>query len=64
MTGVKTSIWLKPESHERWKATGLSLADVVDRGLDAGEPDPLEDKIERVTRRVVREELERMAGMR
>jgi hypothetical protein len=48
MTGVKTSIWLKPESHERWKATGLSLADIVDRGLDAGEPDPLEEKIERL----------------
>jgi len=53
MTGMKTSIHLQPEAHKRWKATGLSLTEIVDRGLDAAEPESPDDRI----RRILREEL-------
>jgi hypothetical protein len=53
MTGIKTSIHLQPGARERWKATGLSLTEIVDRGLDAAEPEPVDDKI----RRIIREEV-------
>lgn len=50
MPAGKTSIWLKPETHERWKASGASLADLVERGLDA-------DDHETMLRRVLAEML-------
>lgn len=47
----KTSLWLKPETYERWKASGRSLAELVERGLDA-------DDYEVILRRVLAEMLE------
>ena len=44
----KTSLWLKPETYERWKASGRSLAELVERGLDA-------DDYEAILRRVLGE---------
>jgi hypothetical protein len=58
MSGTKTSVWLPGDIAARWKASGLPLAEIVRRGLDAGEPEPLDDKI----RRILREELGRAAG--
>jgi hypothetical protein len=55
---VKTSVWLSDDIAERWKQTGLPLAELVKRGLDAGEPEALDGKI----RRIIREELQRAAG--
>ena len=52
---MKTSVWLSDELAQRWKDTGLPLAELVKRGLDAGEPEALDDKI----RRIIREELKR-----
>lgn len=40
MPGTKTSIYLSEAQTERWKASGASLASLVDRGLDADEPEP------------------------
>jgi hypothetical protein len=57
---MKTSIWLPDEVAEQWRASGVSLAELVKRGLAAGEPEPLDGKI----RRILREELERVAGVR
>lgn len=62
-------MWIPDDLHAAWKATGLSLADLLRRGLE----DPAEasrrvvreelglllDDFAAVTRRVVREELER-----
>ena len=45
---MKTSVWLSDDIAERWKKTGLPLAEFVKRGLDAGEPEPLDDKISRL----------------
>jgi hypothetical protein len=57
---MKTSVWLSDEIAERWKQTGLPLAELVKRGLDAGEPEPWDDKL----RRIMREELERISSVR
>lgn len=51
MTPGKTSIWLNPQTCERWKASGHSLAELVERGLDA-------DDHEAMLRRVLAEMLE------
>jgi hypothetical protein len=37
---LKTSVYLNDDIVERWKATGVSLAELVRRGLDAGGPLP------------------------
>jgi hypothetical protein len=75
MPGTKTSVWLGEEQYAQWKASGDSLTEIVKRGLAVGSPDEaLNDKLapllERVAelpdegavRRIVREELERVAG--
>jgi post-segregation antitoxin (ccd killing protein) len=48
--GSKTSVYLPDDLTERWKASGLSLTEIVRRGLDA-EPQ------EAMLRRVLRQEL-------
>jgi hypothetical protein len=75
MPGIKTSVWLGEEQHTQWKASGLSLTEIVKRGLAAGDPESLDEKLapllERMdakpdpseVRRIVREELERVAGV-
>ena len=55
---MKTSVWLDDDTAAEWKASGLPLAELVKRGLKAGRPEPLDDKI----RRILRDELERVAG--
>jgi hypothetical protein len=50
---MKTSVWLPDDLSDQWKASGVALAELVRRGLAAGEPEPLDDKI----RRIVREEV-------
>jgi hypothetical protein len=50
---MKTSVWLPDDLADQWKASGVALAELVRRGLAAGEPEPLDDKI----RRIVREEV-------
>ena len=53
MAGRKTSIYLTDELAERVRESGLSLPDLIRRGLDAQGPTPLEEMI----RRAVREEM-------
>lgn len=74
MPGTKTSVWLGEEQVTQWKASGLSLTEIVRRGLAA--PDPQEAGAAEIRavireelaaaedqiRRVVREELERVAS--
>jgi hypothetical protein len=40
MPGTKTSVWLGEDLITRWKASGLSLTDLVRRGLDADATNP------------------------
>jgi hypothetical protein len=76
MPGTKTSVWLGEELHAQWKAGGESLTEIVKRGLatkpESGESataaevreivrDELDAQDGRL-RRIVREELERVAG--
>jgi hypothetical protein len=53
VAGRKTSVYLTEELAERVRESGLSLPDLIRRGLDAGGPTPLEEMI----RRAVREEM-------
>jgi hypothetical protein len=74
MPGIKTSVWLGEEQHAQWKASGLSLTEIVKRGLAAGDPESLDEKLapllERMDakpdaaemRRIISEALERVAG--
>lgn len=74
MTGTKTSVWLGEDLAARWKASGLSLTQIVRLGLDAAdrqEAAPADDRTalreelaanNEDVRRVVREELERIAS--
>jgi hypothetical protein len=55
---MKTSIWLPDDLVEPWRDSGDSLADLVRRGLTAGKPEPLDEKI----RRIVREEVGHLPG--
>jgi hypothetical protein len=73
MPGTKTSVWLGEDLRQRWKASKLSLTEIVSLGLDAAEArkaagedrpatvDDLAAAEDRIVRRV-REELERIAG--
>lgn len=74
MPGTKTSVWLGEDEHAQWKASGLSLTEIVKRGLAApGQAEAsaaavraavreeLTEAEERI-RRIVREELERLAS--
>jgi hypothetical protein len=51
----KTSVSLPLDLIERWHASGLSLPEIVRRGLDATAPEP--HPVEEPLRRVIREEL-------
>lgn len=74
MPGTKTSVWLRDDQVTRWKASKLSLTEIVDRGLDAEDPQEaateqdravLREELAATERRIisgVREELERVAG--
>lgn len=74
MAGTKTSVWLPDDLHSKWKDSGLSLTEIVRRGLDAITPDDVGVEAGRAmlreeladqdgrTRKIVREELERIAG--
>ena len=74
MPGTKTSVWLGESEHARWKASGLSLTEIVRAGLDAIDarrPDAgdgravLREELaanNQDVRRIVREELERVAS--
>jgi hypothetical protein len=52
---MKTSIWLPDDLVEPWKATGVSLAELVRRGIDAPIPGSPPDAV--ALRAIVREEL-------
>lgn len=78
MPGTKTSVWLRDDQIARWKASKLSLTELVERGLSA--PDPQEAAAAAIRaaigeeiagaetrsddriRRIIREELERIAS--
>lgn len=45
--GKKTSVYLSDAIAERVQASGLSLSELVQRGLDAAEPEPTEAVISR-----------------
>jgi hypothetical protein len=74
MPGTKTSVWLSEDLAARWKASGLSLTEIVRRGLDATDPQDAATAEDRAAlreelaannedvRRIVREELERVAS--
>ena len=53
--GKRTSVYLSDELAERVKASGLAPAELMRRGLDAGEPEPLEALLTRVVRSVLDE---------
>ena len=53
---MKTSVWLDDETGAEWKASNLPLAELVKRGLKAAEPEPLDEKIERIVRAALRDE--------
>jgi hypothetical protein len=53
--GRKTSVYLSDELDERVKASGVTPAELIRRGLDAGEPEPLEAMLARVVRSVLDE---------
>jgi hypothetical protein len=60
MPGAKTSVWLGEEQVSQWKASGLSLTEIVKRGLaalDLAAPDPQEASIDAI-RAAIREELD------
>jgi hypothetical protein len=63
MTGTKTSVWLGEDLAARWKASGLSLTELVRRGVAASEtarPGTLtEDTIAAVAQAVVKLLIER-----
>ena len=76
MPGTKTSVWLGAELHAQWKASDLSLTEIVRRGLAAsGEQaqpltaaevreivrDELDAQDDRV-RRIVRDEMSRVTS--
>lgn len=56
--GKKTSVWLSDDLAKRVAESGVSLATLIRRGLDAGEPEPLEEMLRRVMRGVVRAEFD------
>lgn len=74
MPGTKTSVWLSEDLAARWKSSGLSLTEIVRRGLDAADPQEAASERERAVlreelaannedlRRIVRDELERIAS--
>ena len=74
MPGTKTSVWLSEDLATRWKASGLSLTEIVRRGLDATDPQEAATAEDRAVlreelaannedvRRIMREELERVAS--
>ncbi|HEV2255380.1 MAG TPA: hypothetical protein VGS06_19540 [Streptosporangiaceae bacterium] len=53
--GRKTSVYLSDELADRVKASGVAPAELIRRGLDAGEPEPLEAMLRRVLRSVLDE---------
>ena len=74
MAGTKSSVWLSEDLYTRWKDSGLSLTELVRRGLDAAAPEDTAAETGRAilreelaeqddrTRQIVRDELERIAG--
>ena len=54
---VKSSVSLTGDLHDRWRESGVSLPELVRRGLDAAEPDPLAD-LRKVVREAVAAELD------
>lgn len=62
--GQKTSVYLPDDVAAKAKASGLPLGELVRRGLEAGEPqslqarlDAMERRLETTMRQAVREEL-------
>lgn len=58
--GKKTSVWLSDDLAARVAESGVSLAALIRRGLDAGEPAPFEESL----RGAIRDELEALLGDR
>jgi hypothetical protein len=59
MPGAKTSVWLGEEQVKAWKASGLSLTEIVKRGLtalDLDDPGPQEADLAAI-RTAISEEL-------
>jgi hypothetical protein len=50
VVGRKTSVYLPDDLAERVRASGVPMAVLIRRGLDAGEPEPLEDRLAAVIR--------------
>ena len=47
MAGKKTSVYLDEQLKAAVEASGASLPDLIRRGLAAGQPEPLEDRLGR-----------------
>ena len=54
---VKSSVSLPGDLHDRWRRSGVSLPELLRRGLEAAEPDPLAD-LRLVVREAVAAELD------
>jgi uncharacterized membrane protein YccC len=50
--GTRTSVYLVPELAARVKDSGTPLAELIRRGLDAGEPEPAAAALERIDKRL------------
>ena len=49
----KTSVYLSDELEARVRESGISPVELIRRGLDAGEPEPLEVTVRRVLTEVL-----------
>jgi hypothetical protein len=63
MPGTKTSVWLGEEQYAQWKASGDSLTEIVKRGLAAGDPESLDEKIGRLLDEKLAPVLERLDSL-
>jgi predicted GIY-YIG superfamily endonuclease len=63
-TGKYTSVWLPDDLYQERKASELSYAECIRRGLAAGEPEELDAKIRRIVRDEMAVVAEQVAALR
>jgi hypothetical protein len=64
LLAMKTSVWLDDDTAAEWKAENVPLAELVKRGLKAGKPEPLDEKIARVVREELAAVLDEVVALR
>jgi hypothetical protein len=61
MAGRKTSVYLSEQLAAEVEQSGVPLAELVRRGLAAGEPEPIEDTLRRIVRDEIRNAIDQHA---